>query len=141
MAKKPTVYDIELTDLIERFGNACAHSGVANSGLCISFGGGYAVIDVQYLRGALLARFRGKTPPFEPGQKVRMKKDALERYRWKPNPPDRILTIERVFFRDPDRWELVFKEYDQFDDNGRLCDRYQAERFEVVDADVEATIV
>ena len=138
MVKQMTAYDIEPELLIDRFAVACARSGVANSGLCIDIGGADHALNVQYLHGVLLARFLSKTPPFRPGQKVRMKKDAMVGFGWRPSPPDRILTIERVFFERPDHWRLVFQEYDQYDDNGRLRDRQRAELFEVVQEEAKA---
>src|SRR5258708_3477566 len=71
---KPSVYEIPIEELVERFGEACARSGTSSSGLVFDPGAGYHVIEVHYLRGALLARFANVSPPFKSQDQVRIRK-------------------------------------------------------------------
>lgn len=132
MSQQETAYERADAGVLEQFAEACMRLGVSQSGLCISFGGGHDWLNAKYFEGVILARLRGRTPPFRPGQKLRVK--AGEKYSWynQPSPDGKVLTVERVYFDNQGRWTIAFDEFWPWNDEGRLRDRYPADRFEVV---------
>lgn len=137
MAEK-TSYEVSNIELINRFGDACARAGIANSGLCIDFTAGDKIVQVNYLKGVILARLDGQKPPFEPGMKVRIKKEVV-----RPVPPKhydapnsrrgQTYTINRVWY-DDGRWYLTFKELEQWSE---LKAQYPATQFCLVESTAE----
>ena len=66
-------YDLKFEELLNRYTNVCARLGVSNSGLVISFGGTHLYDEMLYLRGVLIAKYNGLTPPFKRGDEIRPK--------------------------------------------------------------------
>ena len=134
MAEK-TSHEVSNVELIERFMKACARAGISNSGLCIDPSAGAQIVQMNYLRGVILARLDGQKPPFKHDMKVGVKKGAVLPVRPKcyyaPNLEGKqTYTIDRVWY-DSGTWYLTFKE---FRDWNELEAQYPAEQFCVVES-------
>lgn len=125
-----SAYDCSDSELLDRFGNVCARLGSAS--VCIDPGAGYAGIEMQYLRGAILARLRNEKPPFQAKQVVRLKSGERDGGYRQPATGGKPMTISRVFFESLGRWMLTFREINECNDEGYLRDRYLAQKYEVV---------
>ncbi len=58
-AEPKTAYEASNSELVDRFIKACARAGIANSGLCIDPSAGADIVQMNYLKGAVLARLDG----------------------------------------------------------------------------------
>jgi len=146
--------------LLSEFMNACARTGISNSGLVISFSAETDHSRAHYLRGVVLSRIEGVRPPVQPGDQVQPKSEAItpsQSNGWKRSIhhkralPD-VLTVKTVHYFGNDRWELVFREendatadteseYDQ--DGGRswyVPLRFKAEDFTQVKDEVPTSV-
>jgi len=140
MAEK-TAYEASNSELVDRFMEACARAGVSNSGLCIDMLAGADVVQMNYLKGAILARLDGQKPPFAPGTKVRVKDGVALPIRAKHyDAPDlkgeQTYTIDRVWYNSI--WYLTFLEMADFSE---LKAQYQAERFCLAESESVAKVV
>ena len=123
-----TAYEALSSELVDRFMKACARAGVSNSGLCMDPSAGADIVQMNYLRGAVLARMDGQKPPFKSG-KVGVKEEVVLPIR--PRGYDapclkekRVYTIDRVWYDGG--WYLTFKELSNWSE---LKAQYPATQF------------
>lgn len=135
MSNGHTAYDDKIEVLLDRLIQASARAGVSGSGLVISASTGHDALFVQYLRGAVLARLEGVTPPFKPQDRVRAQ-STVYGCGQKTIKQDEVLTVERVFY-GRGHWTLEFKEFSPFDRDGRCLDRHLASAFSIVPAQAD----
>lgn len=136
--KRVTVYELSNVELTDTFMKACARAGVSNSGLCIDPSAGADVVEMNYIKGAVLARMDGQKPPFEPETKVKIKEEVVlpepKHYYHAPDlEGNQTYTIDRVWY-DKGKWYLTFLEMGKFSE---LDAQYLAERFCLVESTAE----
>jgi hypothetical protein len=104
-------YDMSNGELIDAFAQACAKSGVSNSGLCIDPWGPLHATEAYYLKGVLLARMEGLKPPLKRGDVVRSKSDQNVHsvdYLGPSLAHDSDQTIHRINYGGNGKWLLEF---------------------------------
>ncbi len=114
--ENPYAWDTE--KLLSEFMNACARTGISNSGLVISFSAGFDHSQAHYLRGVVRARIDGVKPPIQPGDQVQPKSEAIapsQSNGWRKSihhkrALPKTLTVNTVHYFGNGRWEFVFQE-------------------------------
>jgi len=129
-----TAYEIDHTELVNKFRKAAAQAGVSTSGLVIDMGGGYNVLNANYLQGAVIARIEGVQPPFSPDNRLRPKDKEIRCY----DTPrvigkEEVVTVKRVYYEGSGKWTVEIEGTDLFNDRGYILRRYPAELFEQVE--------
>lgn len=106
-------YEMSNRELVNDFANACARAGISGSGLVIDCAAGYNFSEMHYLRGVMLARLEGKTPPFKRDDVVEVNKDfasSINDWKYTTQKLERGTRkkIQRIHYCGGDDWQLEF---------------------------------
>jgi len=103
-------YEMSNRELLSAFAEACARSGLSNSGIIMSFTGSMDAERARYLRGVLLSRLDGLKPPFKPGDVVKPSGNGVSPVSWRhghtPLPQDKHQKILSILYAGNGDWLL-----------------------------------
>ncbi|MDP3697222.1 MAG: hypothetical protein Q8R55_04310 [Candidatus Taylorbacteria bacterium] len=119
-------YEMSDEELVKEFMRTCARAGTAGSGLVIDVTGPYVAAEAQYLKGVILSRLAGQTPPFKRGETIEVAVDRVCSYPGRDLKIGEQLEVERIYFEDQ-KWKIAIK---GIENNERVIPPlYPAERF------------
>jgi len=104
-----TPYELSESELVKEFRQACIKLGMSGGVLTFNPAEIWDMIEVEYLQGAVLARLRKLTPPFQPGDRVRedLPTKLIGGAERGPTPGEEHI-VDRMFF-DGERWLVSWK--------------------------------
>lgn len=123
-------FDMSNEELLDDLVYAAAKAGSANSGGVFDVAGPMYVEEFKYLRGVVLSRLEGQTPPFRRGDTLTLKakvqgrrvyaKDCKDHSTSKYLVEGESLTVYRMWYFGSGNWKVTF---------GRGTDCYDCDYF------------